>query len=88
MVFSVVKGKTFSDHVPEKIFFKSDKPFKSYDHISIYMSVLRNSVQYMKSACILFLYSLDCPLISLLILERINHFYFSIVFVEKELPVT
>ena len=66
-----------------KRFFKSDKPFKSYDHISIYMSVLRNSVQYMKSACILFLYSLDCPLISLLILERINHFYFSIVFVEK-----
>ena len=55
-----------------KRFFKSDKPFKSYDRISIYMSVLRNSVQYLKSACILFLYSLDCALITLLILERIT----------------
>ena len=29
----------------EMVFLKSDKPFKSYDSISIYMSVLRNSVQ-------------------------------------------
>ena len=42
----VINGKTFSDHVPEKIF-KLDKPFKSYDHNPICMSVLRNSVQYM-----------------------------------------
>ena len=86
IVFSVVNGKTFSYHVPEK-FLKSDKPFKSYDHISLYMSVLRNSVQYLKSACIVFLYSLDCPLITLLILERITSI-FQLCWSKKELPVT
>ena len=51
MLFSEVDGKMCPDHVTER-FFKSDKPFKSYDHISIYSYELRNTVQYMLSVCI------------------------------------
>ena len=36
MVYDVVNENKFAEHEVEKIF-KSDKPFKSYDHISIYM---------------------------------------------------
>ena len=37
MTINVVNEKTFPEQEVEKIFFKSDKPFKSYDQISIYM---------------------------------------------------
>ena len=55
-----------------KRFLKSDNLFKSYDQISINTSVLRNSVQYLYSACILCLYSLDCPFITRSFLQGIT----------------
>ena len=36
MAFDAVDHKTFLEYEVER-FFKSDKPFKSYDQISIYM---------------------------------------------------
>ena len=37
MAIDIENDKTFPEHDVEKIFFKSDKPFKNYNQISIYM---------------------------------------------------